>query len=66
MPKYDRFLRPSIAANILDVDERTVLKLVEDGALKAIRVRRQWRITPPSWREFLNKTCTPNQAALAV
>ncbi len=46
-------ITPAEAAAIMRVSDRTVTRMCNDGTLKAVKVREQWRIN----REALLTTC---------
>ena len=42
------FVTPAEAARLVRVSERTVTRLCKDGTLKAVKVRKQWRVNRES------------------
>lgn len=46
------FITPTEAAQLLRVNERTVTRLCNDGAVKAVKVRKQWRINRAALFEY--------------
>ncbi len=47
------FLTSDEVAEMLRVDERTVQRMVKDGTIEAVRVGRQYRITPGALQRYL-------------
>ena len=46
------FVTPPEAAQLLRVNERTVVRLCGDGDIKAVKVRKQWRINRAALLEY--------------
>ncbi|MHC1699933.1 MAG: helix-turn-helix domain-containing protein [Humidesulfovibrio sp.] len=50
-----RLLTLKEVANILRIHPRTAYRLVQDGALAAIRVGTQWRVTEEALHEYVSR-----------
>jgi len=53
-PVLPRLLTLKEVANILRIHPRTAYRLVQDGALVAIRVGTQWRVTEEALHEYVS------------
>jgi excisionase family DNA binding protein len=53
MPEERRVLTPRQVAEQLVVSERTVIRLIERGELRGIRVGRQWRVPKEALEDYL-------------
>jgi excisionase family DNA binding protein len=49
-------------AEILDVEEKAVRRLVKGGALKSFKVGSQYRIWPEDLKEFSNQNATVKES----
>lgn len=58
------FLTTEEVAGMLRVDERTVQRLVKDGTIEAVRVGRQYRITPGGLQRYLRVQGYADEAVL--
>jgi excisionase family DNA binding protein len=54
-PVLPRLLTLKEVANILRIHPRTAYRLVQDGALVAIRVGTQWRVTEEALHEYVSR-----------
>lgn len=54
-PVLPRLLTLKEVANILRIHPRTAYRLVQDGALAAIRVGTQWRVTEEALHEYVSR-----------
>jgi len=54
-----RLMSLSEAADILDINVKTVRKMIKDGELQGVRVRGRIKVAPSDLRNYLevNKTC---------
>jgi len=52
-------------AKRLNVSTRTARRIIEDGALKAHRIGRQWRVFEEDLQDYLARQATDNPARLA-
>lgn len=58
-------LRPTEVARELNVSTRTVLRLIRDGELEGVRIRKVWRVPRGSFERFkarLLKACAAAEA----
>ncbi len=53
MPEEPSVLTPRQVAERLVVHERTVIRLIERGELRALKVGRQWRIPKEAFEAYL-------------
>lgn len=56
----EKYYSPSEIADILNLDPRTVRKLINNGDLEAVRVGSQWRIGENDFKEFIEKNKNVN------
>lgn len=54
-PGLPRLLTLKEVANFLRIHPRTAYRLVQDGALAAIRVGTQWRVTEEALHEYVSR-----------
>ena len=50
-----KYLSPAELAEILNLDVRTVRKLINEDKLPAVRVGGQWRISEKDFNNFIEK-----------
>ena len=55
MTQSSNLLTVKEVAEILRVSQPTVLRMIDDGELRAIRVRNQWRIRRSDLDDFLQR-----------
>lgn len=55
MTQSSELLTVKEVAEILRVSQPTVLRMIDDGELRAIRVRNQWRIRRSDLDDFLQR-----------
>jgi len=51
---YPEFLKPKEVAEVLRCDPRTVIRMLDAGRLRGIRVGSSWRIAKEDFEAFLN------------
>ena len=52
---FESFVSISKVADYLDLHKKTIIRLIEDGELRAARMRNQYRIAPGHLQDYFNR-----------
>ena len=47
------FTTPQIIGKRLDISEKTVIRLIQSGELKGLKIGRRWKIPEKAYEEYL-------------
>lgn len=58
-----RYVSATLLASYLDVDRRTIVRMIQHGSLEGIRVGRAYRIPTEAARRVFNVSCETSRAS---
>jgi excisionase family DNA binding protein len=58
----NKYYSPAELADILNLDARTVRKLINNGDIQAVKVGSQWRVGQKDFEDFIEKNKNTEEA----